>query len=994
MKTPFLKTVADDLLAKTQGGLEKVCVVLPNKRARLFMNNYLLDKAEHPIWSPKYVDINELFASGSNLVVADPIELVYRLYKSFCDVYKGRYGKDYGESFDEFYFFGEILLKDFDDVDTSCVDAQKLFQHVSDLEALDDDFSHLDDEQRRLIENFFGLTSGKSKTELQNRYFEIWDILYDVYKTFRDSLRENGLAYPGMVARDVVEGLSDDKVALLYPDEKYAFVGFNVLKNCEQKLFAALKSKSLFYWDCDTYFLGDKAQEAGRFLRENLKQFPNVLKETDDLKDLTNVTIVEAPNELLQTAYISEWLKGSGIKSFDNADSAIVFGKEKLLVPALRSLPAKIETERREVAVDQVNVTMGFPLSQTPIYSFVQHLFTLVSGYDAKKESVRMEHLLPWLDHAYTSFLFEDKDTLRKDVVDTHFFLFSLKELESKAVESGELGAKAVSLLAKMARCESTADFAAALRDMLKLLCKGVAQLSPLYSEALYQIYYAINRLCSLLTDLENGESVLGKQIFIRFLQRLMNAKSIPYHGEPEKGLQLMGMLETRNMDFKNLLVLSVNEGVLPKAPNTTSSFIPNFLRRAFGMNHSDHQDSLYAYHFYHLLQRADKVTLVYVKGKEDGGKTEVSRFVLQLLAEHPKAENFEQLKLQPGFDLLESKIDQVDKTPAVVESLKQRSYSPSALNNYINCPMSFYFEKVLGLKDNDDELEEMDNALLGNIFHGAMENIYKCFRGEPAMGTPVTIEAATINAMLDKRNASILDAEICKAFSKQYFNNSNVQFADFNGEQKVYFTAVKNFVISQLKFDLKMAPFESISLETKYYADFKLDDGTVVKVGGTVDRLDRKDGVYLLKDYKTSAHNQEPKLLDEYLKVAMANRPYHAAQLFVYADVLTELMTEKGSDKVLEVGAIKPMLLYVRTFNKTTEASAADIQVKNSEDPKVLDTINDFSTIRDEFDGYLRNLLKEILNPEIPFEAKNESGSCNYCKFTSICGKAKLTNY
>lgn len=979
MKTPFLEKVTDDLLSHCKGHLEYVNIVFPNKRARLFMNNYLMSKAGNkPFWEPKYSDINELFATASNLIVADPIELIFYLYQSFCTVYKERYGEDYNESFDEFYFFGEILLHDFDDVDTSCVNAKELFSNITDLAALESDFSFLDDSQKEVIHKFFGMNLDGA-SELKQRYFKVWDILYAVYAHFRAQLRDKGLAYPGMVARDAVEKLASDQDAidLLFSDKLYVFVGFNVLKECEHKLLRALKHKARFYWDCDRYFMDCKAQEAGRFLRKDIEDFPNALPMENNLCQLSNVTIVEAPSDMLQTAYIPKWLEDLKEESFAKPDSAIVFGKEKLLASALRNFPADFFKEKKDggVEANTINITMGFPLAQTPVYAFLQLIFKLVGSYSKTKDNVLMEHLIAWLDHAYSTHLLTENDTVRKEIVDTHLFRYPLNKLE-------EYG---LGVLCQLVRCESSAEFAAHLCALLKQLSVGVDDLSPLYKEALFQVYHAINRLCSVLNGLENEskgvEPLLGKTIFVRFLQRLMSAQSIPYHGEPEKGLQLMGVLETRNMDFKNLLLLSVNEGVMPKAPNTTSSFIPNFLRRAFRMNHSEHQDSLYAYHFYHLLQRAENVTLVYCKGKEEGTKSEVSRFVLQLLAEHPKAAEFKQIQLQPNFSLEKVKIDKVEKTEEMVKVLKKKRYTPSSINSYVDCPLKFYYESVVYLRDEMNDLEEMDDALMGSIFHGAMENIYKSFRKNAKNGTAVTITEVMVNAMLDKRNESKLDAEICKAFNEHYFSNANaLTYDEFNGEQKVYFAAVKKFVIRQLRFDLMNAPFESISLEEEYNTDIELADGTKVRVGGTVDRLDQKNGVYLLKDYKTSSHAESPKEIGDHLDKGCSERPYRVAQLFVYSEVLTELGCK----------SVKPILLYPRTFNANAAFSDADIKVVKDKKAVVVD---DYAVqVREEFLLSLKNVLSEILDLNMPFEAHN--GHCKFCAFHSICSKYKPEDY
>lgn len=1001
---PFLQQVADNLHERFPNGFRGVTVVFPNRRARLFLNDYLYHAFGQPVWEPNYVDFSELTARPSGYFQADTIELVFYLYNALVEVYHERYKTVYNESFDEFYYFGETLLRDFDDVDQNLVDAKRLFANLTELHDLDDTFDHLDETQRDIVRHFFhNLQADGDKSELKRRFAEIWNLLFEVYTRFKATLSQLNIAYPGMMARRTVERIKEGEADRLFPDETYVFIGFNVLTKCEQEVFGALKNRALFYWDTDSYFLGDDVvQEAGRFLRNDLQSFPNALPKVEsNLQALSDVTIVEAPNDTAQAAYISQWVTELKHQSFETPDSAIVLCNEKLMGITLRNIPDK---------VDKVNITMGYPLAQTPVCTFVQQLTDLAATYKAKDEeamkqglgssdAIRLDAFLAWFDHAYTrTFFYAQDDTtdvltrsqMRDKLVSSRRYHLSLAELEPYAQ---------FSLLVSLLRSRDSVTFLQRLAQLMQFVARSLKHKDPLEQEAIYRVVCLVNRL----SQVQSGKISLELPITLRFIHRLMSSESIPYHGEPKEGLQVMGMLETRNMDFDNVLLLSVNEGLLPKVKGTASSFVPNLLRRAYGMSHTDHQDSLYAYHFYHLLQRAKRVTMVYVNGKEGGSKVEVSRFILQLLAEHPNRAQFRRVKLSPYIDLTTVKPVAISKdSEDIKHELSQlgqeKPLSPSAINTYLDCKLQFYFSKILHLKEENELSDEVDNALLGNLFHRAMEYCYlhiglwskmtisvgKWPDMRSASSQPFKVEQLDINTLLQDKKR--IEAFVLMAYNKECFgrepHEQQLSFSSFSGEQRIYFDLVKEYVVRQLEFDLRQAPFTIVGLEQERFCEVTLDNGFKLKIGGVIDRLQQDaEGNWQLMDYKTSSKRQKTGDLDS-LFHAPKDRGYHALQTLVYCSVLKHSLKDNKP--------ITPYLLYVNTFKDETTLNDAVVAL-NCPGSKTVspEPINSYNEVAGEFEPLLKTTLEEIFDLEQPFVPDGGEKACKYCQFALMCQRA-----
>ncbi|GHT49916.1 hypothetical protein AGMMS49982_04270 [Bacteroidia bacterium] len=738
---PFLSLVAADLITRYGADLSDVTVVFPNIRAGLFFNNYLYKQAQQPLWAPHYTSIENLFEQASHLQTGDSIRLISLLYDVYIQVFNKYASEPSAETIDEFFFFGEVLLNDFDDIDKNLVNARALFSNLQDLDALRDDFTHLSDNQRealmRRFQQFF-----VGDTALKTAFRNIWNILGEVYTDFKQKLVAENTAYPGMLMRDVIENDRHCGLDPQSPDNElhYVFVGFNVLSKCEERLFKHLKPQSAFYWDYDKYYLDT---EAGRFIKQNIQKFGSALDKSD-FDTFTHsekkITFLASPSDSAQAAAISPWIDTlQQPPTFTQPNSAIVLCNEKLLPTVMHAIPpAKVEN---------VNITMGFPITQTAICSFLQVVTEMqTKGYRAGDQSFYYKFVLPVLRHPYTQLIFPEAAEMEKTIIrDKQFFINSQGIAGQARNDNAATGGEAASCHcgldpqspAIFAPLPDTLALAAYLLELIQAIGKKHEKTSSevevytgLHQESIFRAFQVVNRLYATLTA---DKKKMKKETFLRLLRKLLATVQIPFHGEPVKGLQIMGVLETRTLDFKNLLMLNVNEGFMPGTTGE-NTFVPQFLREHFGMSTIDHQDSVYAYYFYRLIQRAAHITLIYSTDKTQTGKSEISRFLLQLLVDQNLKDKIQRFSLQAAIKPRQTEAITVEKSPEILTALKNRfdanypesrPLSPSALNTYIDCSYRFYLQYIKGIKEKEELADELDNSIFGSIFHRAAEYLY-----------------------------------------------------------------------------------------------------------------------------------------------------------------------------------------------------------------------------------------------------------------------------
>ena len=952
----FLEYVAQDIITKYGTDLSRIAVVFPNKRASLFMNEYLARIADKPIWSPAYITISELFRQHCSLMIGDPIKLICDLYQTFIQCT----GSD--ESLDHFYGWGQLLLSDFDDIDKNLADAEKIFLNLRDIHEFDD-VSYLSDEQKEILKKFFSNFSDDHSSELKRRFLDLWSHFGDIYRDFNKRLEAQGLTYEGALYRKVVA----DETAV-FNHETYIFVGFNALQRVEQSLFIRLRKakKAKFYWDFDEYYMSNTApNEAGYFIRQYLSAFPNELDRSDqeiyaNLEKTKDITYISATTENIQARYISKWLREQDRIAADRR-TAIVLCDESLLQTVTHCLPPE---------VTRVNVTMGYPLSQSPISSLINLLITLqTAGHSAGSDRYRLHDVNAVLQHPYARYLSPKYVELLNELNCHKRYFPNRSEL---ALDEG------LSLLFSEISSESVSDQNLKLSQWILRLLKHIGQnakdeIDPLFQESLFRMYTLMNRLSDLI---EAGDLVVDLITYQRLIGQLVRSTSIPFHGEPAVGIQIMGILETRNLDFDHVLVLSCNEGNMPKGIND-SSFIPYSIRKAFDLTTIDHKMALYAYYFHSLVQRAEDITMLYNSATDDGHTGEMSRFMLQLMVE--SGHHIKREALQAGQIPLVLQPKPIAKSAEVMNILYDfDKISPTAINRYIRCQLLFYYNCVAGIKEPDEENEDLiDNRMFGNIFHKASELVYNRFMNRNYM-----IHAADIDEIL--KHSEQIDSIVDQAFREELFKVDREGFRpEYNGLQLINREVIISYLRQLLEADRRLAPFSIKALEQDVYTTINFNSNNKeisLQMGGFIDRMDYIDqppeGPRIrVIDYKTGGSPSSTTATIEEIFEGKSIRTKHTD--YYLQAILYSLIVKRSPAWNPEALPVSPALLFIQ------HTKGEDY------DPTLLfgkEKIIDADRYREEFETQLKALLSEIYDPNLAFMPAADKEQCAGCRYKRLC--------
>ncbi len=1012
--TPFLQTVAQDLYAKTNGRFDNVTIIFPNKRAGIFFNQYLHQlSGGQPMWLPRYATITDIFSSLSRLTLLDPITLVCRLHQSYAKVNPN------ADTLDRFYSWGEVMLQDFDDIDNNMICARNLFTNVSDLSSLTD-FSFMSEAQIEAIRTYFDNFNPQHHTKLKDKFLSLWDILLSVYEQFRTDLESTGDAYEGMLKRTVAETLQSATTALPQLDSQlYAVVGFNVLNKTEQTLFRYLKKHhtTQFYWDYDPSFLTDDNFEAGRFIKQNLLLFGDALENSNGLSGSSLSTehsplntpnsslitpnsslhLLSASTENAQARYVAQWLQQTVNSSTPLNRTAVVLCNESLLQSVVHSIPATITPHGSEEEIKiETNITMGFPLMETSAASFLQTLLTLqLSGQFHARNTWHHDKAVSLLRHPFVAHITDGLSTriiaqLKKNnivypstqqLTSDHPFLISL--FTPQTTNEG--------LLNYLATTFET------IGKSLKTLSETDKQhrfLNQLHMESVFNMYTIINRLSSIY---HSGILQVTPYTLSRLILQSVTSKSVPFHGEPATGIQLMGMLETRNLDFDNIILLSANEGNLPKSDHITS-LIPYTLREAYGMTTIEARTSLYAYYFYRLLQRASNVHILYNTSSDTLGRGEMSRFLLQLTLENQRMTggrrtiHHHQLIASStpmgGDELRATKSDEMMQR--LQDKYTTRPLTPSAINTYIDCPLKFYLSRLspLSLAPLSDIDEDIDNAQFGDIVHHVMEAIYKPYVGRTLTSDIIeTIrkDHTAIGRLVDEELYNILHPTAHSLRTSSATSPIPNSLPHFTGQQLLNRHVIISYIIRQLEADTKACPLRIVSLEDDSHSlILKLDKSISVTLSGIIDRLDTTtiDGTPHLRvvDYKTSSTPHKATDLDSLFDDTRDHRPYHILQALVYSLILSE---EGGK---LNANPIAPSLFYLK---QTAPQSTLDPVVSIGKE-KVTDfanhTLDNGESLKESLTQSLRTKLSILFSKTADFPQASNQHICEYCDFKELC--------
>ena len=940
----FIDICVADILQKHAQNLQHTTIVFPSKRAMVFFKKSLGEQISQPIFLPKLTTIQDFCISRQEFTIPDDFTLVYQLYTSFKEIAESK------ESFESFFPWGEMLLSDFDDIDKYLIKADDIFQNIADNKEIDSLFSYLNEEQIAMISRFWDttkITGAPAENDVRRNFVEFWKLLPRIYKDFKEKLAAQNLCFEGMAMRNVAES-SVEKQHEIFGEGLFIFLGFNALSQCESKIFSFLQNRkqALFYWDYDTYYQNDESHEAGIFTRKNIQKFPNELgkEHFSNFCNEKNIRIIRTPNEITQAKLCDELI--SQFSSLEQ--TAIVLADEKLIVPLMKSIPNNI----------RYNITLGYPIRSSAAYTLFESILDLCNNKKGKnlyfKDVLRIceNSLIP-------SDLQNNAKQLHKEITEKKRITIPDKDCSDKCN---------LPYIFEISTDVNT--YIQSLCECIEKFCKN-AELEEIDTSIFYTIY---TELSALQTIIAKNEIQFEKISFINsLLKKSLQGKNIAIEGQPLEGLQVMGILETRMLDFKNIIMTSVMDGNLPKT-SVGGSFIPYNLRVAFGMPTIKEQSAMYSYYFYRLIQRCENLTLLYCENSGEN-KSEKSRFILQMLYESP-FKNLSQSSNNPqktinGITTEErsytitptnSQSETIEKNrPKVRAYIKlitsTKSLGPTILLRYIHCPKQFYFYAIKKLHK-PEEISELPQALdLGKYFHDAMQGIYEKY-------TSKLIDSQVIDSIL--KDTDTIKANIALAMDK---NNAPQNVAN---ENSMEFQTIFKQIQNALLFD-KQQPFKLMALESNE-ANIVLENG--VKIGGRIDRVDLQNDVYKIIDYKTGKCSIKD--LEEKLTVADSNLLFdksltqeEAFQALFYAYILKKLHPERN---------YQPNLYFVQCLshpdNKTT------LTVDGNE---VVAVEGD---LYQQFEKNLRILLDDLISEDGCFEETQDSKRCKHCDYRTFCHK------
>ena len=949
MNKTFLEYVAEDIIGKYGTDLSRIAVVFPNKRAALFLNGHLARLAGQPVWSPAYITISDLFRQHTDLKTADPIKLICDIHKSFTKCT----GID--ETLDHFYGWGQLLLADFDDIDKNMADADSIFCNLKDIHELDD-ISYLDDEQKEMLKRFFANFSDDIESELKKRFLSLWSHFGDIYHDYNRRLTEQGIGYEGAIYRKVA---SDETLHLKY--DKYLFVGFNLIQKVERVLFSRLmkEGKAKFYWDFDEYYMPTARAQQSASVPNNtasfaayLTDFPNELDNTDrdiyaNMGRPKRIRFISSPTENAQARFASNWLlENERYKA--GRKTAVVMCDESILLPIMHSLPPE---------ADKVNITSGFPLAMTPVASLVMLLFDLYTlGLRKKGTAFNPHYLKKLMAHPYARHLQE----------------VHLNGVHSKGVHLSQVHQEG----------------SAALLQHIATLVKqvGIAtkqEGDALTQESVFRMFTILNRLAALA---DSGDLLVDNTTLRRLVSQLVGAASIPFHGEPVIGVQIMGVLETRNIDFDNVLLLSCNEGNMPKGVND-SSFIPYSIRKAHGLTTIDNKVAIYSYYFHRLLQRAGDITIAYNNSTDNGHTGEMSRFMLQLLVESgQKIDHYSLTAKNQPTPLMPKAIEKDETALSKLEEMSR--LSPSAINTYIRCKLAFYYQYIAHIKEPDSDPETIDNRMFGNIFHRAAYLIYKDITDRSPL-----IEKAHIQAYLSNR--TLLANVVDRTFQEEECKTNN-------GLQIINREVIIQYITKLLKIDQQLCPFSILAMEeeAKVYTQlsFTIPSGGALKggalvssaptkqynltIGGIIDRLDavtdKQTGKRRIRvvDYKTG--NKPSSAIKSIEEVFDPKNIASKHSNYFLQAILYSLIVSRSKEWNAANDAVSPALLFI----KQAPANHYDPTLCIDKHP-----ISDVTVYEEEFLTKLKETLADMYSPNVPFTPTDDRKKCELCPYRMLCG-------
>lgn len=929
----FLEEISDYILSN-YSDLRSLNIIVPNRRTGLFIKKNISELTDQTIWLPQITPVQDIFYSNSTLNSAEEVLLIYKLYRIFIK-HTGS-----NESFDDFYYWGEIILSDFDDIDKYLVDAEKLFSTVADIKEIDKIFDGYEEESIEIIKKFWFNVNQAQISSHKESFLDLWKSMYNIYSQFKNELKQDNIAYQGMIYRDVAENLNNDN----FTHENYVIVGFNALNKCEKQLFNHLKSQfnTIFFWDADNYYLKDKYQEAGRFIRENIRKYPSIdnIGISDYIKDdQKNIEVIMTPSTVSQTKLIPEIIsKWEGEHDYNPEKTAIVLGDENLLIPLMYSIPDSVST---------YNISMGYSVKNSMTAAFISHLINLQQNKRIKKDECNFyyKNVISILEHSFLKILEPESENIKEHISSNKMIYASRSEFQ-------------VSELLKtiFQAAGDTNELASYVPDVLYAVLQRIIGIDDLIMEVevLNKIIERLNALKDCI--IYDNITFESDKVYNKLLNSILRNLSVAFEGEPLKGLQVLGFLETRSLDFDRVIMLSLNEGVFPKT-SVAESLIPYNLRKFHELPSIEFQDSIFAYYFYRLLQRSKDVKIIYSNQAGDGA-SEPSRFISQIKYELNKEIKFSTKAYKIEID--SKKVVLGKKNPKIISKIEEHlknGISPKAINQYIDCKFSYYLEYIEKIKEPDKLEEEGDAILFGRLFHEIMYELYQPYLNKP-------LEEEDFNKFTNEKINIALNTAIENVLETQ----SKEQIEAF--KNKIIVEIALKYIKLQLDFDKHNTPLTINSLEASEKIEIPISKYNInASIKGIIDRVDIKDKTIRVLDYKTGKTEISFKDVDSLFSEDRKTGAKIVTQILLYA-----LIYQNKSNSF-----VCPGIMNINNLGK-------DYDYRLSYNRKRLDNIN--SEIINDLNENLIEMFEEMLDTTQHFTQTENEKKCQYCPYKVICNR------
>lgn len=911
--TSFITQTLQDIISRGTP-ISEYTFILPNKRAGAFLMKELAELNNTTAFAPEVLSIEVFAQQVAQLKSIDNLSALFEFY----NVYRENTPVEETEDWETFASWGQTLLQDFNEIDHYLVDYKSVFGSLSDIQEMNQHWS-IDGEQTTLVEN----------------YLKFWKKLPLYYEKLTEKLESKMQAYQGLIYRKAITQMD---AYLKKNPHKHIFMGFNALSTAEQYIIQYMLKKGTaeVFWDIDEVFLSDPHHDASLFLRNYRENWPYYKEHSfntisSNFKENKNIQTIGIPKNIGQAKQVGEILSKLSVEELK--DTAVVLGDEGMLIPIMNALPANIQ---------EVNVTMGYPLQNAPVTFLIEDL---LKAHSIKNEAWYYKEVINFLSHSLIQKITNGDSRKIADTIKKENLVYV--SLNTLLVESKESLHPLIKIVFGDWKNQPRLAIEK-LHELIFYLKDGLDRDKDMLSlEFLYQHKVLLNKLASLLQDYPHLSSIRS---LMSVYKELLHKQTVNFRGKPFTGLQVMGLLESRVIDFKNVIVVSVNEGVLPSG-KSANSFIPIDLKRMYQLPTYKEKDAVYSYHFHHLLQRSVNIYLLY--NTETGGLNagEKSRFLLQLELETQPGHKTSYSTIAPKVPPIVEVLMKVDKTPQMMERLRNlaaRGFSPSALTTYIRNPLDFYKQYILGVREREEMEETVAFNTLGTVVHDTLEKFYKQWEGKELK------EDDLKDAIKHTPN------EVKRQFEKTYTRDPLVQ-----GKNLLIFEVVKRYVISMLNLDIKDIKegnqIKIIQVENTLKTPISIDElDFPVYLGGQVDRVDQRNGTVRIIDYKTGKVQQSQVEVVDWEELNTDYDKYSKPfQILAYATMMNAI---KPSENPTEAGIVsfKNMDLGFLKFAK--------------KDRKGYGAKKDTLISKDILEAYKKQLAKliiEICNPEIPFIEK-----------------------